>query len=1045
MLIPIIKSKFKIPKISDGHKSRQELLYKLESGSSESKKLTLVVGNAGYGKSTLVADYVYQTEHKCFWYSLTENDADIAIFINHFVKGMKLIFPTIIDESFEMLISSSNYSESVIENIIGILIENISDKINEKAIIVIDDFQFIRNSESINKMIEYLIEFLPENIQLILISRYIPNIKKIPQLRVRQQLEEINNNDLKISKNQLKAIIPKELTDSFSEDELEKIYQKTDGWIGILILLIQAYKNGKVEISNLLTSNNDIFEYLALELFEYQEEKVKYFMLSTALFPKITEEFIENANIENSKENINYLKNMNILENSKENEYIYNPVLKDFLREKAKEILTLVEQKNIYNSISLYCESKKNFEQALEYAFLASNYEKSEEILISNAQDLINNNRGETLNKFISLFPEKYFDNSANLQIFAGELKRLWGNYSDALTHYSNAENISLEKKDNSTLAKSYVYKSIIYASKGEPKEELIDKAIKIFPKNDSQGLAFAYNTKGITYLFGEKIQESLSYFEQALTYYEDSNDGTGQAKVLHNLGFAYTMLGSFEHSKNTYERSIKQAENTGKYPYVMTYNNLAIIYNYLGDFKEAHFFAEKALNIAQQLQYKRDMSYAYWTLGMIAANTEDYLKAEDYFNTCSSIGIEIGDRQTQSYALSGLSEIARLQGKISKSLDLIDEAIRRRDLPIDNHGNIELLVQKTTILIDSNNFTEAKKYILEYLIKKIEKINYKYYITHLYFYLALIYEKEDKKLSDDYSKKTLDLIKENNYYFFLKQHKILPEYIKKHESNNEKNVLELKASKISKIKFYCFGDLRTLIEDKAIPNKEWNGFKTKLAISYLLHNPKGVTKEQLANLLYPDTDITRTAINVILSRLRKAIEPDLGKNESSKYIMFNEGKYFFNFASSYFLDTEEFNYLIKESNENISEDEKLTFLQKIIALYEGDFLNEFTSEFWVQLERENYRRKIDKVFEQIFDIYYKRKEFEEIIKISEKELSIDICNEKAFQRKFKALIGLDKKDEVLKHYKIMKNILKTELGVEPSQESYLLYQKISH
>ncbi|MFN8671550.1 MAG: tetratricopeptide repeat protein [Candidatus Sericytochromatia bacterium] len=1041
MIIPIIKSKFKITRLSDNYLSREHLLLRLKKSFDSDKKLTLVTGNAGFGKSSLVSEYIQKYTHNYFWYGLTENDSDIVIFINHFIKGLKLNFPNLVDTDFEMLISSSNYSDNVIQNILGILSENIYEKITDKIVIVIDDFQFMRNSEAVNKALEYMIDFFPENVQLILISRYVPNFKKIPQLRVRQQIEEIQAKDLKFTEDDILKIIPENILKDIPKDDINKIHQKTDGWIGIIILLIQTYNN-KNEINNLLETNNDIFDYLATELFEVQEEEIKKFMLITSILPVIKESILTDLNILNYKDKLTYLKGINILSNLKENEYEYNPILKDFLKEKVKEKLSLEEQNKIYNDMANYFYNKSNLEKALEYYFLAYKYNEAEMIVVEISNDLINNNRTDTLNKILNSFPEEYIEKSANLQIYLGEIKRLWGNYSDAFNHFYKAEEIAIKSSDKTILAKAYIYESIIYASKGESKEELIDEAIKLLDEKDNKLLAFAYNTKGISYLFGEKIEESLSYFEKALKYYEESNDGTGQAKVLHNLGFAYTMLGSFEYAKNTYERSIKQAEATGKYPYVMTYNNIAIIYNYLGEFKDARFFAEKALSIANQLNYKRDISYAYWTLGMISVNTEDYLKAEDYFNTCLSLGIDIGDRQIQSYALSGLSEIARLQSKVNKALDLINEAIRRRDLPLENQGNLELLVQKTNILIDNKDFNQSKEYIEKYLLDKVKKLNYKYYLTYLYFYLSLIYENIDKKLSELYSKNTLDLIKENNYQFFLQQHKLITEYIK---NNYDKKIEpEIKPQAEYKIKFYCFGEFKALIDNKQISNKDWSGFKTKLAVAYLLQNPKGVTKEQLANLLYPDTDITRTAINVILSRVRKAIEPELGKNETSKYIIFNDGKYFFNFASSYFVDTEEFNYLLREANENNNEDEKLLLFTKIIALYEGDFLNEFSSEFWVQIEKENFRRKIDKVFDQIFDIHYKKKNFEEIIKISEKELTLDRCSEKAFQRKIKAFIALNRKDEALKTYKIMKNILKVDLGVEPSQESYLLYQKLN-
>ncbi len=1043
MLIPLIKNKFKLPKLPSNYTSREGILKKLEEGFSEEKKLTLVVGNAGYGKSSLVVDYIQQTKVPYLWYSLNENDSDLIVFINHLSKGLKLSIPNLREDALELLISTINPIEAL-HNIIGLLIEDLSIHITDKFIIVLDDYQFLRNSEAINKALEYLIEYLPENFQLIIISRYTPNIKKLPQLKVRQQVIEVPLLDLKFSVNEIQTIIPNELRNALNEEELTKLYTQTDGWIGIIILLIQAYKSNltiKEHLLNALNLNQPVFDYLTSEIFELQDKEIKSFMLNTSLLPKINKEICNEVMMQNVSEKLDFLKNSNLLEIDNEDEYKYNPVFRDFLREKAKETLSLIELQSLYFKIGNYLQKKEDIENALEYFLLGPNYAEAEDLLLDIAQELIDSNRLETLNKFIFRFPEEYLEKSSNLQIYLGEIYRLWGNYSEALEHYYKAEDVAIRENNFSTLGKAYVYESIIHASKGESSsKELIDEAIKILPDDDSYNLAFAYNTKGISYLFGDQIFESLNYFEKSLKYYEEISNHIGQAKVLHNLGYAYTMLGSFEHARDTYERSIKQAESSGKYPYIMTYNNIAIIYNYSGNFNEARKFAEKALNLSQKLQYKRDMSYAYWTLGMISANLEDFQKSEDYFNLCLSIGLELGDRQVQAYSLSGLSELARLQEKPAKAFDLIEEAIRRRDLPPDNQGLIELLMQKVAICIETKNYKMAQHDIETYLLQRLEKLKYKYYLTHIYFFLAIIYEKTNKPLSDKYVESTYNLIKENNYYFFLKQQKYIPSYL---QEKLENKTLEINVTIPSKIKFYCFGEFKAFRTEKPIPNKEWNGFKTKLSLAYLIHNPKGVTKEQLANLLYPDMDITRTAINVILTRLRKAIEPDLGKKDISKYISFNEGKYFFNFGTNYWLDTEEFNYLLKELAELETEEKKLNVLNKLVSLYNGDFLSEFGIEIWCEMERQIYRRKIESVFESLFQIYYKTGEFQEIVVLSEKELSIDVCNEKAFQRKIKALIAMNKKEEGMKHYKIMKNILKSELGVEPSSESYLLYQKL--
>lgn len=1041
MFIPLIKSKFKLPKISKSYVARYRLLEKLELGLSDEKKLTIVTGNPGYGKTSLVSDYIEKSKLNFLWYTLNESDNDLVIFISHFINGLQLVIDGITDNT-KLLLEAADKSE-VLNNIAGSIVDEISSNYERDFIIVIDDYHHLRDSEKINKFLEFFIEYLPENIQLILISRTLPNFRKLPQMRVRQQVSEISAIDLKLSKEEFEEILPETLRNGLTKEEKEKLYNKTEGWSGVLVLITQTYSTAdqiRKKILNVSDSMETVNEYIAQEIFDIQDEKTKEFMLLSSPLPYLNKDICHNVGLTFINEMLEYLKNSNFITSDNDEEYKYNSVLKDFLYDRAEETLEPKKLNEIYSGIASTLISKKEIEQALDYFFIGQNYNEAEELLTDIAQELLNTNRTETLYKNLMRFPEEHAKNSCNIQIYLGEVNRLWGKYSEASECFYKAEELAIRQKSKSLLGRVYIYESIMRASKGEDSGNLIDESLNLLPEDDNYGLAFAYNTKGITYLFGEKVEESLDYFNKALKYYEKINDTFGQVKVLHNMGFAHSMLGSFEHSRETYEMSIKQAESSNKVPYIMTYNNIAIIYNYLGNFNEAHKFAEKALEISQKLKYKRDMSYAYWTLGMISTNLEDFLKAENYFNESLSIGLELGDRQVQAYALSGLSEISRLQEKLSKADDLINEAIRRRDLQIDNQGNIELLMQRVSIKSALKEFDNAKEDLEKYLLPKVEKLKYKYYLTHIYFFLSIVYENKDKKLFEFYTNKVSKLIKDNNYWFFLKQQSYIPELLDKKLDN--KNETKIEIIKPSKIKFYCFGEFKTYIEDKLISNKEWNGFKTKLSLAYLLHNTKGVTKEQLANLLYPETEVTRTAINVILSRLRKAIEKE---GDSTSYISFNEGKYIFNFGSSYWLDTEEFNYLFKSCTESNSEEEKLNLSEKIIEIYQGEFLSEFTSELWVQIEKESYKRKAEKTFELLFEIYSKKGDFNKILELSEKELSYDMCNEKAFIRKIKALISLDKKEDGLKQYKIMKNILKSQLGVEPGNESLILYQKLKN
>src|SRR6185503_6297605 len=120
------------------------------------------------------------------------------------------------------------------------------------------------------------------------------------------------------------------------------------------ILLIQAYKSNPVvreHLLNALEINQPVFDYLTYEIFELQESNIKEFMLTTSLLPKINKEICLEAGLENVSESLDFLKSSNLFEADTEEDYKYNPVFRDFLREKAKETMPLPVLQNIYSKI----------------------------------------------------------------------------------------------------------------------------------------------------------------------------------------------------------------------------------------------------------------------------------------------------------------------------------------------------------------------------------------------------------------------------------------------------------------------------------------------------------------------------------------------------------------------------------------------------------------------------------------------------------------------------------------------------------------------
>ena len=239
----MLLTKLHIPPPGNNIVQRSVLFEKLDSGLS--RKLILVSAPAGYGKTTLISDWIKQNKIPAAWLSLDNGDNDQAVFLSYVIAGIQTIHPEF-GQSALRLINSPN-SPSV-ESVASLLINELLG-IDQHFLLVLDDFHLIKSNEVL-KLVTYFLEHIPGNIHIVILTRSDPALS-LSRLRSQHQLVELRLSDLSFSANDIFVLFNKKLKLGLSVDEVHSLEIKTEGWIAGLQLAALSMQ-GSEDISGFI-------------------------------------------------------------------------------------------------------------------------------------------------------------------------------------------------------------------------------------------------------------------------------------------------------------------------------------------------------------------------------------------------------------------------------------------------------------------------------------------------------------------------------------------------------------------------------------------------------------------------------------------------------------------------------------------------------------------------------------------------------------------------------------------------------------------------
>jgi DNA-binding SARP family transcriptional activator/tetratricopeptide (TPR) repeat protein len=281
---PLRPAKIQCPRLPEETLHRERLLGWI--GSKVDHRVIFVVAEAGFGKTTLLADFARRSHARTLWYRLDEEDTDGLVFLRYLVSACQAVDPRLAPRSASLLVESASGPASSTE-ILETLLAELDASADVPSVLILDDYHTVEGNESIREVVERLIARAPDRMTFILASRRTPDLAA-GALRARDELAELDRDDLRFDRSETDRLFRDAYRQPLESDVLADLQARTEGWVASL-QLVRTATGGRTSsqvrsfVNSLSGSEGGLYEYLAEEVVGELDPALRDFLIRVSV------------------------------------------------------------------------------------------------------------------------------------------------------------------------------------------------------------------------------------------------------------------------------------------------------------------------------------------------------------------------------------------------------------------------------------------------------------------------------------------------------------------------------------------------------------------------------------------------------------------------------------------------------------------------------------------------------------------------------------------------------------------------------------------
>ena len=533
MSVSVLSTKLYIPPARANVIERPRLTKKLLSGVDRPSSFALLSGPAGFGKTTLLSNFVTRLKRPTAWVSLDEGDNDYSQFWTYLITACQSVLNGVGATALELFSPPQPLPDETVPTIL------INDFVThpKSVVLVLDDYHEIKNP-SIHASLLFLLDHLPDNLYIVVSTRIDPPWP-LARYRARNQLIEVRAQDLRFSVEEAAEFLNRTMNLDLSAENVAALEERTEGWIAglqLAALSMQGREDVAAFVKAFTGSHIYVAEYLVEEVLQRQSEGIQTFLLQTSLLKRMNAGLCEAVTgCQDGQVILQALHRENIFVIPLDNEgnwFRYHHLFADLLNARLRQSASAEEIAALQLCAAEWYERNGFALEAVNSALAAEDFERAVELVKESTRDLIFTGQLNILGNWLEVFPKSTFDAHPDLVFY-----QFW---IDILQN-----------------------KADLSAKAIQEKEDLL-KSLPSSPENDRlKGELMAVICRAIA-LSGRTL-EGIRLGQDALTYLPADNLAS-RARVNSALATAHDLEGRAEIAESLYQESFTQAIAAGEY-----------------------------------------------------------------------------------------------------------------------------------------------------------------------------------------------------------------------------------------------------------------------------------------------------------------------------------------------------------------------------------------------------------------------------------------------------------------------------------------------
>jgi LuxR family transcriptional regulator, maltose regulon positive regulatory protein len=564
----LLQTKLVIPQLRPALVSRPRLIERLNAGIDST--LILVSAPAGFGKTTLVRDWISNIRRPVAWLSLDDGDNDPVLFLEYLVAALRKINTKIGASALRLFRSSQQFPAK------AVLTDLINDicSLSDHFVLVLDDYHVIQN-KNIHNALNFLMENMPPNLHLVILTRSDPPLH-LSHLRGRGQIIELRAIDLRFTLEEGRKFLNQVMKLNLSEEEISSLDARSEGWIAGLQMAAISLK-GRTDTTEFIDafsgSNRNILDYLFEEVFERQTEDIKSFLLETSILEQLTGPLCDAVTHRNdSSKVLEAMKKANLFVISLDEIgrwYRYHRLFADLLKHSLKNFRPQIIA-DLYKRASLWYEQNGLAGLAIEHALAGHDFVLAASLIERNAEATLTYGEMATLRRWIGSLPEENVRAKPVLMLFQ-VLAELWLHSSPLKRGEAQLREAAELDPRGQLAGQVLAVQAILAAAKGDTHQsvELAHRSLAILsPESTFWRRAVAPCLGQFSLLRGElpEIPTALNLFSEAIQMARETGNLFSMVLALRRLAEVNIAAGHLRESQACYQQIIDLAvDSQGK------------------------------------------------------------------------------------------------------------------------------------------------------------------------------------------------------------------------------------------------------------------------------------------------------------------------------------------------------------------------------------------------------------------------------------------------------------------------------------------------